>query len=114
MEGCIFCRIVSGIIPSNRVFEDERVLAFRDIHPQSPTHILIIPKEHFDNLVALDEKDQPLMGYLLQVANRLAKKEDIANKGYRVTINCGQQGGQVVKHLHVHLLGGREMAGELG
>jgi histidine triad (HIT) family protein len=114
MESCIFCKIVSGIIPSDKVFEDERVLAFRDIHPQSPTHILIIPKEHFDNLAALDVKDQPLMCYLLQVANRLAKEEGVANKGYRVTINCGQQGGQVVQHLHVHLLGGRDMAGELG
>ena len=114
MEDCIFCKIVAGKIPGSKVFEDERVLAFRDIHPQSPTHILIIPKRHHDNLAALDEKDQPLMGYLLHVANRLAKEEGIAHKGYRVTINCGPQGGQVVPHLHVHLLGGREMAGELG
>jgi histidine triad (HIT) family protein len=114
MEDCIFCKIVAGKIPGSKVFEDERVFAFRDIHPQSPTHILIIPKRHYDNLAALDEIDQPLMGYLLHVANRLAKEEGISQKGYRVTINCGLQGGQVVPHLHVHLLGGRELAGELG
>ena len=114
MEDCIFCKIVAGKIPGSKVFEDERVFAFRDIHPQSPTHILIIPKRHYDNLAALDEIDQPLMGYLLHVANRLAKEEGISRKGYRVTINCGLQGGQVVPHLHVHLLGGRELAGELG
>jgi len=114
MEDCIFCKIIAGKIPCSKVFEDERVLAFGDIHPQSPTHILIIPKKHYDNLAALDEKDQPLMGHLLHVANRLAKEEGIAQKGYRVTINCGPQGGQVVQHVHVHLLGGRELAGELG
>ncbi len=114
MEDCIFCKIAAGIIPSTRVFEDERVFAFRDIHPQSPTHILIIPRKHYANLAALDERDQSLMGYLLHTANKLAKEEDIAQKGYRVTINCGAQGGQVVQHLHVHLLGGRELAGELG
>jgi len=114
MEDCIFCKIAAGIIPSTKVFEDERVFAFRDIHPQAPTHILIIPKKHYNNLAELDAHDQPLMGYLLHVANRLAKEEGIAQKGYRVAVNCGPQGGQVVQHLHVHLLGGREMAGELG
>jgi histidine triad (HIT) family protein len=114
MEDCIFCKIAAGILPSTKVFEDERVFAFRDIHPQSPIHILIIPKKHYADLAGLDEKDQPLMGYLLHVANRLAKEEGIAQKGYRIAINCGPQGGQVVQHLHVHLLGGRELAGELG
>ena len=114
MENCIFCQIIAGKITSMKVFEDERVLAFRDIYPQSPTHILIIPKKHFANLAELDEKDQPLMGYLLHTATKLAKEEGIAQKGYRVTINCGPQGGQVVQHVHMHLLGGRQLAGELG
>ena len=111
MEDCIFCKIAAGVIPSDRVFEDERVFAFRDIHPLAPTHILIIPKKHYASLIELDEKDQPLMGYLLHVANRLAEQEGIAGKGYRVAINCGPQGGQVVQHVHVHLLGGRELGG---
>jgi histidine triad (HIT) family protein len=114
MEDCIFCKIAAGIIPSTKVFEDERVFAFRDIHPQAPTHILIIPKKHFANLEELDKQEQPLMGYLLHVANLLAKQEGVAGKGYRVAINCGPQGGQVVQHVHLHLLGGRELAGELG
>jgi histidine triad (HIT) family protein len=114
MEDCIFCKIAAGIIPSTKVLGDERIFAFRDIHPQAPTHILIIPKRHYANLGELDEKDHLLMGYLLHVANLLAKDEGIAEKGYRVTINCGPQGGQVVQHVHVHLLGGRELAGELG
>jgi histidine triad (HIT) family protein len=114
MEDCIFCKIAAGVIPSDKVFEDESVLAFRDIHPQSPTHILIIPKKHFANLAEIDEKDRELMGYLLHVANKLAKDKGIAGRGYRVSINCGPEGGQVVPHVHVHLLGGRELAGELG
>lgn len=114
MEDCIFCKIAAGVIPSTKVFEDERVFAFRDIHPQAPTHILIVPKQHYTNLAELDERDLPLTGYLLHVANRIAEEEGIARKGYRVAINCGPQGGQVVQHVHVHLLGGRELAGELG
>ena len=114
MEGCIFCQIGAGVIPSTKVFEDDRFFAFRDIHPQAPIHILIIPKKHYANLAELDTHDQPLMGYLLHVANLLAGQEGIAQKGYRVAINCGPQGGQIVQHVHLHLLGGRELAGELG
>jgi histidine triad (HIT) family protein len=114
MQDCIFCKIAAGIIPATRVFEDERLIAFRDIHPQAPIHILIIPKKHYADLAALDEQEQPLMGHMLHVANKLAEDEGIARKGYRVAINCGPQGGQVVQHIHLHLLGGRELAGELG
>jgi len=114
MEDCIFCRIVAGRAPSTKVFEDERVFAFHDIHPQASIHILIIPRKHYANLAELDAQDQPLIGYLLHVANKLAREEGIAQKGYRVVINCGPQGGQVVQHLHVHLLGGRELAGRMG
>lgn len=114
MEDCIFCKIAAGIIPSTKVFEDDRVFAFRDINPQAPTHILIIPKRHYTDLAELDRHDQPLMGYLIHTAIRLAADEGIARKGYRVSINCGPDGGQVMQHVHVHLLGGRELAGGLG
>lgn len=114
MENCIFCKIAAGIIPSSKIFEDDRVFAFRDIHPQAPTHILIIPKKHYADLEELDLRDQQLTGYLLHVAVRLARDEGIEQKGYRVAINCGPEGGQVVQHVHLHLLGGRALAGELG
>lgn len=114
MEDCLFCRIAAGQIPSTKVFEDEQVFAFRDINPQAPVHILVIPKKHYASLMELDAHDQALEGYLLHAASMLAKQEGIAEKGYRVAINCGPQGGQVVQHVHLHLLGGRQMAGELG
>lgn len=114
MEDCIFCKIGAGLIESEKVYEDNMVFAFRDIHPQAPTHILIIPKQHFKNLAELDAANQPLMCYLFHIADKLAKDEGIAQKGYRVAINCGPQGGQVMQHLHIHLLGGRQMKGELG
>jgi histidine triad (HIT) family protein len=114
MEDCIFCKIAAGVIPSAKVFEDERVFAFRDINPQAPVHVLVIPKKHYASLMEFDAHDQALEGYLLHVTNSLAKQEGIAEKGYRVAVNCGPQGGQVVQHVHLHLLGGRQLAGKLG
>jgi histidine triad (HIT) family protein len=114
MEDCIFCKIAAGIIPSAKMFEDDRAFAFRDIHPQAPVHVLIIPKKHYANLAELDAKDHLLMGHLLHVANGIARDEGIQQDGYRVAINCGPQGGQVVQHVHYHLLGGRELDGKLG
>ncbi|MCL2140132.1 MAG: histidine triad nucleotide-binding protein [Dehalococcoidia bacterium] len=114
MEDCIFCKIASGLIPSQKVFEDENVFAFRDIQPMAPTHILIIPKVHHANLTAMDKADQTLGGTLLHMANIIAQQENLDNDGYRIAINCGPWGGQVVQHVHLHLLGGRELAGELG
>jgi histidine triad (HIT) family protein len=114
MENCIFCKIAAGTIPSSKIFEDDRVFAFRDIHPQAPTHILIIPRKHYSDLAELDRQGQSLAGYLLHVAVKLAAEEGLAQRGYRVAINCGPEGGQVVQHVHVHLLGGRELTGELG
>lgn len=111
---CIFCQIVAGKIPSNIVYQDERVLAFRDINPQAPVHLLIIPKKHIPSLDQLSDADLPLTANMVKVANQLAKREGIAQKGYRVAINCGEQGGQLVPHLHMHLLGGRQMSGALG
>ena len=111
---CIFCQIASGKIPGDILYQDEKVVAFRDINPQSPTHLIIIPKKHIPSLAHLSEADSPLIGHMVKVANQLAKKEGIAEKGYRLSINCGEEGGQLVPHLHMHLLGGRKLSDRLG
>jgi histidine triad (HIT) family protein len=105
---CLFCKIVAGDIPVTRLFEDDRVLAFPDIAPQAPTHILIIPKNHVPSHAHATLADEPLLGHLLQVAAQLAEQHNLTN-GYRLVINTGPDGGQTVDHLHVHLLGGRAM-----
>ncbi len=111
---CIFCQIASGKIPGDILYQDEKVVAFRDINPQSPTHLIIIPKKHIPSLAHLSEAESPLIGHMVKVANQLAKKEGIAEKGYRLSINCGEEGGQLVPHLHMHLLGGRKLSDKLG
>ena len=111
---CIFCQIVAGKIPSEILYQDEKVIAFRDINPQAPIHLVIIPKRHIPSLTHLSEEDLPLIGHLVNIANQLAKKEGIAESGYRLVINCGKQGGQLVPHLHMHLLGGRKLSDILG
>jgi histidine triad (HIT) family protein len=107
---CLFCGIVAGAIPSKRLFEDELVVAFADIRPQAPTHVLIVPKEHFASLDDLGgvANGEALVGHLQMVAARLARTHGLGN-GYRTVINTGEDGGQTVAHLHVHLLGGRQM-----
>ena len=107
MTQCLFCKMVAGVIKPDVVFEDETVLAFRDINPQAPIHILIIPKVHIATLNDLD--DSLLAGQLLQTAVKLAKKERLSEEGYRTVFNCNRKGGQEVYHLHLHLLGGRQM-----
>lgn len=107
MADCIFCKMVEGIIKPDIVHEDEDILAFRDINPQAPTHILIIPKRHIATLNDLD--DVKLAGQLLLAAEKLAERESLSEDGYRVNINCNKKGGQEVYHLHLHLLGGRQM-----
>jgi histidine triad (HIT) family protein len=111
---CIFCKIVAGEIPSTKVYEDEEIIAFRDINPQAPVHIVIIPKKHITALSDLSKADSALVGRLVTVANKLAKDEGISEKGYRVVINCGPEGGQLVPHLHLHLVGGRKLSDQLG
>jgi len=111
---CIFCQIVAGKVPSEILYQDDQVIAFRDINPQSPIHLIIIPKRHIPSLAHLPQAELPLIGHMVNVANQLAKKEGIAEKGYRLAINCGEQGGQVVPHLHLHLLGGRKLSDTLG
>ena len=107
MTDCLFCKMITGEIRPDVVYEDENVLAFKDINPQAPVHILIIPKLHVETLNDLD--DSVLAGELLQTAIKLAKQEGLAEEGYRTVLNCNEKGGQEVFHLHMHLLGGRQM-----
>ncbi len=114
MTDCIFCKIVAGKIPSQLVHQDDEVIAFRDINPQAPTHILIIPRKHIASLSEATEAETLLMGHMVMVAKKLAEQEGVAATGYRLVINCGRQGGQLVPHLHLHLLAGRQLSGSLG
>ena len=111
---CIFCQIIAGKIPGEILYQDEEVVAFRDINPQAPTHLLVIPRKHIVSLADLSEDESPLVGRMVSTANKLARKEGIAESGYRLVINSGKQGGQLVPHLHLHLLGGRQLSGRLG
>ncbi len=111
---CLFCKIVADEIPATVVYQDDRVVAFRDIQPQAPTHILIVPRAHVEAVANLTESDAALAGHLLLVAGALARAEGVADSGFRIVSNSGREGGQSVFHLHVHLLGGRQLAGEMG
>lgn len=111
---CIFCKIAAGEIPSNFVHKDDEILAFRDINPIAPTHILIVPKRHIGSLLDLTDEDLPMMARMVKIANDLARKEGIAEKGYRLVINTGKEGTQLVQHLHLHLIGGRQLSGRIG
>lgn len=110
---CIFCKIASGEIPTTKVYEDDKVIAFNDLEPQAPVHILIIPKEHIESVNYIDNKNSDVIGYIFEVAAKLAKKLHLEN-GYRIVNNCGTDGGQTVMHLHFHLLAGRRMAWPAG
>ncbi|MDV6344106.1 MULTISPECIES: histidine triad nucleotide-binding protein [unclassified Nitrosomonas] len=107
MEECIFCKIVRGEIPANKVFEDQDFVAFHDIHPAAPVHFLLIPKQHINSLYDVGETDQQLLGKMLWLAPRLAKEQGCAN-GFRTIINTGRVGGQEVFHLHIHIIGGKD------
>lgn len=107
---CLFCRIAAGELPADIVHEDADVLAFRDIHPRAPTHILVIPRKHLTSLSDAADEDREILGALLLTARELARREGIEDAGYRTVINTGDDGGQTVHHLHLHLLGGRSMA----
>lgn len=109
MNDCLFCKIVSGEIETNMIFEDEDVIAFPDINPQAPIHILIIPKKHIPSVSEADEGDIPILGKILYRASQIARQEDIEETGYRLVINNGENAGMEVDHLHLHLLGGRKM-----
>lgn len=107
MTECLFCKMVSGTIKPNVVYENEYVLAFKDINPQAPVHILVIPKVHIATLNELE--DIGLSGQLLMAVNKVARQENLSEAGFRTVINCNKNGGQEVYHLHLHLLGGRQM-----
>jgi histidine triad (HIT) family protein len=107
---CLFCRIVSGELPSTQLHSDDLVLAIRDIAPRAPTHILLMPRRHIPSAAVMTEADGPMLGRLFAVANELAQQEGIARDGFRIATNVGRYGGQTVDHLHFHLLGGRQMA----
>lgn len=109
MTDCVFCRMVAGAIKPDTVYEDDEVLAIRDINPQAPVHILVIPKRHIDTVNDLMESDAELVGRLVLAAGRLAQDEGIAESGYRTVLNCNAGAGQSVFHVHLHLLGGRPM-----
>jgi len=108
-EDCLFCKIIAGQIPSNKVYSDDEVYAFRDINPAAPQHILIIPKKHISDITDTSADDQALLGKLLLAANQITAAEGLQESGFRYVINTGGDGGQTVFHLHLHILGGRQM-----
>lgn len=107
MSDCLFCKIVAGEIPAKIAFSDEKVVAFEDINPQAPVHVLIVPRKHIPTVLDLTEQDQELVGHMHIVANRVAADRSLAEDGYRLVTNCMEAAGQEVLHLHMHLLGGR-------
>jgi histidine triad (HIT) family protein len=113
-QGCLFCRIVANEISTDVVYQDEDFIVFRDIEPQAPTHLIIVPKTHIASLAELTEQQQGFIGRLITLAPKLAQKEGIAERGYRLAVNCGPEGGQLVPHLHFHLVGGRKLSDLIG
>ena len=112
MSNCIFCMIAEGTIPSTKVYEDERILAFRDINPMAPTHILVIPKEHIPSVDGITAENSAVVAHIFEVIPQIAKAENLEN-GYRVVSNCGPDAGQTVQHLHFHILGGKQLTLEM-
>jgi len=110
---CIFCKLVEGAIPSNKVFENDRILAFHDIQPAAPVHILIIPKKHIATMNDVTEEDDEVIAELFTVARQIAKEQGIAESGYRLVNNVNADGGQLVYHLHIHLLGGTKLSSQV-
>jgi len=114
MSNCIFCQIIAGKSPSQMLYQDEQVSAFRDIHPVAPTHILLAPNRHIASVNDLTVEDELLMGHLFTVARQLARQEGIDQSGYRLIVNTGAHGGQTIFHLHMHLIGGQRMRFPMG
>jgi len=112
MSDCLFCKIIAGTIPSTKVYEDETVYAFRDIAPQAPTHILVVPKAHIESCNGITADNSNLVAHIFEVIAQIAKEENLEN-GYRVVSNCGEDAGQTVHHLHFHILGGKKLALEM-
>jgi histidine triad (HIT) family protein len=114
MEDCLFCKIAAGEMPTEPLYEDDEIVAFADISPQAPVHVLIIPKKHLAHVDELGDEDAALAGRLIMTAQRLARKLGVAASGYRLVLNTGADATQTVPHLHLHLLGGRRLEAKLG
>lgn len=108
MADCIFCKIISGVIPTQLIYQDDQVVAFKDIHPQAPVHSLIVSRKHIASLAEIDKADLPIVTHMIETANVIAKQQKTGH-GYKLVINTGADGGQVIMHLHMHLLGGKKM-----
>jgi len=113
MEDCIFCKIIRGEIPCGKVYETENILAFDDINPMAPVHAIVIPKQHIATLMDVRNEDSNIMGDIVSAVQEVAKIKGIDEKGFRMTINCNEEGGQIIFHLHVHVLGGKKLCDEL-
>ena len=109
MSDCLFCKILDGEIPCDRVYENDQVIAFRDVNPQAPTHILVIPRKHISTVNDLTADDKNIVGEMMLAAQVIAKQEGIEESGYRLVMNCNEGAGQTVFHIHLHILGGRRM-----
>ena len=109
MTDCIFCKIVSGDIPADKIFENDHVIGFRDLNPQAPTHVLVIPKKHISTINDIQAEDRSLVGEMFLAAQKIAANEGLSERGYRTVMNCNEEAGQTVFHIHLHVLGGRRM-----
>lgn len=112
MDNCIFCKIANHEIPSDIVFEDDKIIAFKDLNPIAPVHVLIIPKEHIASAMEINEENSGVIAHIFNCASEIAEKLGVAENGFRLVNNCGKDGGQTVFHLHFHLLGGKELPWE--
>lgn len=113
MEDCLFCKIIKGEIPSTKVYEDEDILAFNDINPAAPIHILVIPKKHIESLAYMKKEDEAIVGKIYGVINKIAEEKEFKDNGYRVIVNCGRDAGQEVMHLHFHVLAGAKFGDKI-
>ena len=113
MDNCIFCKIINKEIPSKIVYEDDKVIAFHDVNPAAPIHILVIPKKHIETLLDVSEEDSNLIAYIFQIINKIAKQEGFAEKGFRVISNCGEDSGQEFKYIHFHILAGKKLGDKI-
>ncbi len=109
MEDCIFCKIIKGEIPSTKLYEDDKVIAFKDINPEAPVHFLVVPKEHIPSANAINDTNAEVIAHIFKIINKLVIETKIADTGYRIINNCGHDGGQTVNHIHFHVLGGKEL-----
>ena len=113
MENCVFCKIINRDIPSEIVYEDEKVIAFKDVNPAAPIHILVVPKKHIETLLDVSEEDSALIAHIYQVINKIARDNEFADQGFRVIANCGRDSGQEVMHIHFHVLAGKKLGDKI-